>query len=107
MRDKENIIGKPDKPRRFSFIIELENIFGFVEDYDKVTYGMPHKLTLVRKSDTDAIFRNESAENGRVPFTKIAGLMPRVHASNAKKFELCKKIESNAFQRVNVMLLRY
>ena len=35
---KEYVIGKSDPKGSFSFIIELENVFGFVEDYDKITY---------------------------------------------------------------------
>ena len=93
-RRKEYIISKPVPRGSFSFIIELENVFGFVEDYDKVTYGMRHKLTLVRKGDDDAIYRTAHADAGKVQLTKIAWMMPRVHASDAKKFELYRKIES-------------
>ena len=93
-RRKEYIIGKSDPCGSFSFIVELENVFGFVEDYDKVTYGMRHKLTLVRKGDDDAILRGNTADAGKVKLSKIAWLMPRVHASDAKKFELYRKIES-------------
>ena len=93
-RRKEYIIGKSNPRGSFSFIVELENVFGFVEDYDKVTYGMRHKLTLVRKGDDDAILRGNTADAGKVKLSKIAWLMPRVHASDAKKFELYRKIES-------------
>ena len=93
-RRKEYIIDKSTPCGSFSFIVELENVFGFVEDYDKVTYGMRHKLTLVRKGDDDAIYRNAAAAAGKVQLSKIAWLMPRVHASDTKKFELYRKIES-------------
>ena len=52
-RRKEYIIEISDPHGSFSFAIKLENLFGFCEDYDKVVYGMRHKLTLVRKSDDD------------------------------------------------------
>ena len=39
-RRKEYIIEKSDPHGSFSFAIELENLFGFCEDYDKVVYGM-------------------------------------------------------------------
>ena len=94
-RQREYIILKSKPVGSFSFIVELENVFGFVEDYDKVTYGMRHKLTLVRKSDDDAIFKAADAvPNGKVKLSKVAWLMPRVHASDAKKFDLYRKIES-------------
>ncbi len=78
----------------FSFVVELENVFGFCEDYDKVTYGMRHKLTLVRKEDTDALYRDAGAGASKVVLSKIALMMPRVHPSDARKFELYKQIES-------------
>jgi hypothetical protein len=94
-RRREYIIQKSVPVGSFSFIVELENVFGFVEDYDKVTYGMRHKLTLVRKSDDDAIYKAAAAvPSGKVKLSKVAWLMPRVHASDAKKFELYRKIES-------------
>ena len=52
---KEYILVKSEPKGSFSFIVELENMFCFVEDYDKVTYGMRHKLTLVQKGDNDVI----------------------------------------------------
>ena len=94
LKRKEYIIGKSDPIGSFSFIVELENMFGFAEDYDKVVYGMRHKLTLVRKSDDDAIFRIATPGAGKVKLSKIALMMPRVHASDVKKFELYRKIES-------------
>ena len=45
---KKYIIAKSVPVGTFSFIIELENVFGFAEDYDKIIYGMRQKLTLVR-----------------------------------------------------------
>ena len=33
----------------------MKHIFGFCEDYDKIVYGFKHNLTLVRKTDDDAI----------------------------------------------------
>ena len=78
----------------FSFAIDLENIFGFCEDYDKVVYGMRHKLTLVRKNDDDAIQRVGATAIGKVKLTKVAWVMPRVHPNDVKKFSLYKSIES-------------
>ena len=37
---KKYIIGDSVPVGTFSFIVELENVFGFVEDYSKVIYGM-------------------------------------------------------------------
>ena len=93
-RRKKYIIDKSAPKGNFQFMVQLENIFGFAEDYDKVTYGMRHKLTLVRKGDNDAIMRANNVDAGKVVLKKISWLMPRVHASDVKKFELYRKIES-------------
>ena len=95
-RRREYILTKSDPKGSFSFIIELENQSGFVEDYDKVVYGMRHKLTLVRKADDDAILKLAGVDEGKVKLSKIAWLMPRVHASDAKKFQLYRMIESKS-----------
>ena len=63
----------------FSFAIDLEHIFGFAEDYDKVVYGMRHSLQLNRKAnDNDAIYRTAGAGAGKVVITKITWWMVRV-----------------------------
>ena len=89
---KKYIIAKSVPVGTFSFIIELENVFGFMEDYDKVTYGMRQKLTLVRKGDNDAIIRNTAAGAGKVNLTKVAWMMPRVLPSDDAKAKLYKMI---------------
>ena len=93
-RRQEYIIGKSVPIGSFSFVVDMENVFGFCEDYDKVVYGMRHKLTLVRKNDDDAIFRTGQATAGKVVLSKVAWVMPRVHPSDVKKFSLYKSIES-------------
>ena len=93
-RRQEYIIGKSLPRGSFSFAVDLENIFGFCEDYDKVIYGMRHRLTLVRKSNDDAIQRAAAAGAGKIVLTKVAWVMPRVHPNDVKKFSLYKTIES-------------
>ena len=92
-RRQEYIIAKSVPRGSFSFAVELENLFGFCDDYDKVVYGMRHKLTLVRKNNDDAIQRIAVAGAGKVELTKVAWVMPRVHPSDVKKFSLYKSIE--------------
>ena len=50
------LIQSPNVKGTFSFRIPLKHIFGFCEDYDKIVYGLRRSLTLVSKSDGDAIF---------------------------------------------------
>ena len=71
-RRKEYIVQKFNPHGSFSFAIELENLFGFREDYDKVVYGKRHKLTLVRKSNDDAIFKAAAVDKSKVELTKVA-----------------------------------
>ena len=56
----------------FSFRIPLKNIFGFCEDYDKIVYGLKYSVTLLMKTDDDAIFRAAAADAGKVSLDKIS-----------------------------------
>ena len=77
----------------FSFAIDLEHIFGFAEDYDKVVYGMRHSLQLNRKAnDNDAIYRTHATHAGKVVITKITWWMSRVIPSLSESARLNKLI---------------
>ena len=78
----------------FIFRIPLKHIFGFCEDYDKIVYGLKHRLTLVRKTDDDAIFRGAAAGPEKVSLDKMSWFMPHVISANAEKFSIYKTIES-------------
>src|SRR5688572_15465010 len=103
------LIQKPEAKGTFSFVVPLSHIFGFCEDYDKIVYGLKHTLTLVRKSDDDAIFRLAAAGAGKVNVSKISWFMPHVTPSDMEKMALYKTIESKAanplpIERVNAIL---
>ena len=51
------LIQSPTVKGAFAFRIPMKHIFGFYEDYDKIVYGFKYSLTLVRKTDDDAVFR--------------------------------------------------
>ena len=61
-----------------SLRIPLKHIFGFCEDYDKIVYGLKHSLTLIRKTDDDAIFRGAATGAGKVSLDKMSWFMPHV-----------------------------
>ena len=67
----------------FSFRIPLKHIFGFCEDYDKIVYRLKHSLTLVRKADDDAIFREAAAGAERVSQDKMSWFMILVIPADA------------------------
>ena len=50
------LIRNPDPKCSFQCAIPMRHIFGFVDDYSKVTYGMRDTLQLIRKDDNDALF---------------------------------------------------
>ena len=72
----------------------MKHIFGFCEDYNKIVYGLKHNLTLVRKTDDDAIFRRAAACDEKVSLDKISWFMPDVIPSDAETFSIYKTIES-------------
>jgi len=60
------LIQTPKSKETFSLAIPLKHIFGFAEDYDKIVHGFIQRLTLIRKDDSDAIFRADCADAGKV-----------------------------------------
>ena len=90
------IIQTPRPRGTFSFAIPLKHIFGFCEDYNKVIYGFKHTLTMVRKSDNDAIFRAAAVDAGKVHLSKIGWYMPHVLPSDMQKLPLYKIIENKS-----------
>ena len=82
----------------FRIAIDLEHIFGFCEDYDKVMYGFTHTLTLVRgASSNNAIYRANPSlyapiPDGKIELQKISWMMPKVVPSEEKKYHLYKTI---------------
>ncbi|XP_065660328.1 uncharacterized protein LOC136084095 [Hydra vulgaris] len=88
------IVQKPTTKETFSFSIPLKHIFGFCDDYNKVIYGFKHTLTLVRKSDDDAIFRVAAVAAGQVNFDKISLFIPHAIPSDVERNNLYKAIES-------------
>ena len=87
------IIKEPTPKGEFSFVIPFKHIFGFAEDYDKVTYGLRHVLTMVRQGDDDAIFRGDPAA-GKIALSAIRWIMPRVLPSDQQRLSLMKTIEA-------------
>ena len=57
-------------------------------------YGLKRRLTLVRKTDDDAIFRGAGAGAEKVSLDKISRFMPHVIPAEAEKFAIYKTIES-------------
>ena len=49
-------------------------------------YGLKHSLTLVKKTDDDAIFGGAEAGVGKVIIDKIALFMPHAIHTDAEKF---------------------
>ena len=86
-------IQSPIVERTF-FRIPMKQIFGFCEEYDKIVYGLKHSLTLVRKTDDDAIFRGAAAGAEKVSLDKTSWLMPHVIPADGEKFFIYKTIES-------------
>ena len=91
------IIEKTVPKGSFRFNIDLESIFGFCADYDKVMYGFIHTLTLVRSAGSDdAIFKHADADLGKIIMDSITWFMPRVEPNDGNKYQLYKTIESKS-----------
>jgi len=80
----------------FSFRIPLKHISGFTEDYDKIVYGFTQRHTLVRKADSNAIFKAAAANDGKIDIQKNLWFMPHVLPADGEKLQLYKTIESKS-----------
>ena len=69
---QQGLIRKPDPNGSFQSAILMRHIFGVMDDYPKVTYGMRDTLQLIRKDDNDALFRTAAAGAGKVVLSKLA-----------------------------------
>ena len=85
-------ISSSHQPSNVHFLLEFNcsTSFEFCEDYDKIVYGLKHGLTLVRKTDDDAMFRGEAAGAGKVNLDKISWFMPHVFWLIPKSFPLTR-----------------
>ena len=90
------LVQKPNPKGSFQFVIPLRHIFGFMDDYTKVTYGMRDTLQMIRKDDNDALFRTNAAGAGKVVLSKIAWSVFIVEPNDVKRVEMYKSIASNA-----------
>jgi hypothetical protein len=90
------LIKKPTTKGTFSFIVPLKHVFAFCDDYDKIVYKIKHTLTLVRKSDADAIFRANGVAAGKINIDKNSWLMLHINPSDLERVQLYKTIESKA-----------
>ena len=65
---------RPDPKGSFQCAIPRRHIFGFTDDYTKVTYRMRDTLQLIRKYD--ALFHTAVAGAGKVVLSKLAWVVP-------------------------------
>ena len=89
------LIKTPNPKVSFQCAIPMKHIFGFMDDYTKVTYGMRDTLQLIRKGDDDALFCTAAAGVGKVKLTKLAWSVPIVHQNDVREVNLYKSIASN------------
>ena len=68
--------------------IPMRHIFGFTDDFRKVTYGMRDTLQLIRKDDNDALFRTAAAYAGKVVLSNLARVVPIVQLTDVLKVGL-------------------
>ena len=88
------LIRSPDPKGSFQCAIPMKHIFGFMDDYTKVTYGMLDTLQLIRKGDDDSLFRTEAAGVGKVALSKLEWSVPVVQPNDVRRVNMYKSIAS-------------
>ena len=89
------LIQSPDPKGSFQCAIPMQHIFGFTDDYTKVIYGMRDTLQLIRKDDSDAMFRAVAAGAGKVVLSRLAWIVPIVQPNDVLKLNLYNNIAAN------------
>ena len=79
------MIQTPNPRGSFQCVIPTKHIFGFLDDYSKVTYGMRDTLDLIGKDDDDALFRTTAAGVGKVKLSRLAWSVPIVQPNGVRK----------------------
>ena len=85
----------PNPKGSFQCAITMRHIFGFMDDYAKVTYGMRDTLQLIRKDDNESLFRTTAAVAGKLVLSILAWSVPIVQPNDVRKVNLYKSIASN------------
>ena len=92
-------IEKKLAPHKYKGIRKKKNpmrrIFGFVDEYSKVTYGMRDTLQLIREDDNDALFRTAVAGAGKVVLSNLGWYIPIVQPNDVRQVNLYKRIATN------------
>ena len=101
------LIQSPNPKRSFQCAIPMKQIFGFMDDYTKVTYGMRDTLQLIRKDDNDAMFRTNCAGAEKVVLSKLAWVVPIVQPKGVLKLNLYKSIAANNTIPVGMRLRQF
>ena len=73
----------------------MRHIFGFVDAYSTVTYGMRDTLQSIRKDDNDTLFRTAAAGAGKLVLSKLAWSVPIVQQNGVRKVNIYKSIAAN------------
>ena len=89
------LIRSPDPKGSFQCAIPMKHIFGFMDDYTKVTYGMRNTLQLIRIGDDDSLFRIAAAGVGIVVLSKLAWSVPVVQPNDVRRVNMYKSIASD------------
>ena len=73
----------------------MRHMFGLMDDYSKVAYGMRDTLQLIHKDDNDALFSAAGVDAGKVVSPKIVWSVPIVQPNDVGKVNIYKSIASN------------
>ena len=86
------LVQSPDPKCSFQCAIPMRHIFGFTDDYTKVTYGMWDILQLIPKDDNDALCHTAAAGARKVVLSKLAWVVLIVQPNDVLKVNLYKSI---------------
>ena len=95
LTNNKNIKGK------YHIRIYLKDIFGFVENQEKGTYGHGYKLTLTRNTDNAVLNKDNAVANGRVKINSLDWYVPHYSPNLEEYNKLMTQIKKNTPTQLN------
>ena len=100
-RRKNELTNKKNFKGKYHIRIYLKDMFGFVENQEKGTYGLGYKLTLTRNTDNAVLYKDNAAANAIVKINSLAWYVPHYSPNLEEYNKLMTQIKNNTPTQLN------
>ena len=100
-RRKNEITNNKTIKGKYHIRVYLKDIFGFIENQEKGTYGLGYKLTLTRNTDNAVLNKDNAVANGRVKINSLDWYVPHYSPNLEEYNKLMTQIKKNSPTQLN------